>query len=89
MAEIKFQKYAVVSSGVRARVHYDLDNRTDGRKCVTIYAKDYGRSLGDVFPESYINNTDSQTDYFEKGRVVLFEDHACYPAARVRAEEQS
>jgi hypothetical protein len=26
------------------------------------------------------------TDYFDKGRVVLFEDHKMYSAARARAE---
>ena len=70
----------------KARVHYSLDNRTDGRACVTIYAKDYDRALGHVFAgDEYKNDTDSMTDYFEKGRVVLFADHPLYAAARARA----
>lgn len=88
MSEVKFQKYAVVGNGLKARVFYSLDNRTDGRKCVTIYAKDYDRALGKIISAGYINETDSMTDYFEQGRVVLFEDSPLYAAARVRAEAE-
>jgi len=42
---------------------------------VTIYAKDYTNTLAALFAGSYVNNSDSMTDYFEKGKVVLFEDH--------------
>lgn len=83
---VKFQKYYVTNGEVKARVHYCMDNRTDGRKCVTIYAKDYDRNLGKVLADDYVNNTDTMTDYFEKGRVVLFEDNPHYAAARARAE---
>ena len=84
---IKFNKFNVTNGTDKARVHYSLDNRTDRRECVTIYAKDYDRSLGRVFADSddYQNNTDTQTDYFDKGRVVLFADHPLYAAARARA----
>lgn len=84
---IKFNKFNVTNGTDKARVHYCLDNRTDRRECVTIYAKDYDRSLGRVFADSedYQNNTDTQTDYFDKGRVVLFADHPLYAAARARA----
>ena len=40
---------------------------------------------GEIFSD-YENDTDSQTDYFDKGRVRLVEGHPCYAAARVRAE---
>lgn len=83
---IKFNKYHVTDGVTKARVFYSLDNRTDGRKCVTLYAKDYDRNLGQIFCNEYQNNTDSQTDYFETGKVVLFEDHPQYNAARKRAE---
>lgn len=84
---IKFNKFNVTNGTDKARVHYFLDNRTDRRECVTIYAKDYDRSLGRVFADcdDYQNNTDTQTDYFDKGRVVLFADHPLYAAARARA----
>jgi hypothetical protein len=84
---IKFNKYNVTDTEtkVKARVHYSVDNRIDGRKCVTIYAKDYDRKLGEIFAE-YRNETDTQTDYFDKGHVDLFEDHPLYNAARARAE---
>lgn len=83
---IRFLKHFVTNGVVKARVWYSLDNRTDGRKCVTLYAKDYSRELGQVFVAGYINETDTMTDYFERGRVVLFDDHPLYPAARERAE---
>lgn len=83
---IKFNKFNVTNGKDKARVHYSLDNRTDGRQCVTIYSKDYDRALGRVFSgDEYINNTDTMTDYFDKGRVVLFADHPLYADARARA----
>ena len=83
---IKFNKHHITNGAVKSRVHYSLDNRVDGRKCVTIYAKDYDGSLGRILSDDYVNNSDSMTDYFEKGRVVLFADHPLYSMARVRAE---
>ena len=85
---IKFNKYNVVNkeTKAKARVHYSLDNRIDGRKCVTIYHKDYNHNLLDVFGDAVINNTDAMTDYFETSRVVLFEDNPLYAEARQRAE---
>ncbi|MEN9885461.1 MAG: hypothetical protein RL758_39 [Pseudomonadota bacterium] len=83
----KFNKHNVTNGTIKARVHYSLDNRWDGRKCVTLYAKDYSDELGAIFSGGeYKNDTDCMTDYFEKGRVVLFEDHPLYAAARERAE---
>jgi hypothetical protein len=83
---IKFNKFNVTNGTDKAKVRYSLDNRCDGRACVTIYAKDYDSTLGHIFFEEYINNTDTMTDYFDKGRVVLFADHPLYAAARARAE---
>lgn len=83
---VKFNKHHVTNGEIKARCHYTLDNRTDGRKCVTIYAKDYDRSLGKVLADVYKNDTDTMTDYFDQGRAVLFEDHPLYAAARTRAE---
>jgi len=84
---IKFNKHNVANteSKEKARVHYNVDNRIDGRKCVTIYAKDYNGALGKIFAAEYVNNSESMTDYFETGKVVLFEDHKLYAAARARA----
>lgn len=83
---IKFNRYNVSNGTQKARVFYSLDNRIDGRKCVTLYSKDYGRQLGEIFPDNYKNDTDIQTDYFDKGRVNLFEGSPHYSAARTRAE---
>lgn len=85
---IKFNKFNVTNGQIKARVHYSLDNRIDHRKCVTIYAKDYCGSLGEIFDAEYSNNTDLHTDYFEKGKVVLFDDHPLYQTARSTVESR-
>ncbi len=87
--QVKFQKHYVTNGTTKARAWYSLDNRADGRKCVTIYAKDYTGALGVVLADSYKNETDSMTDYFDKGRARLFEGHPLYAAARARAELRS
>jgi len=78
-------QFYVTNGAEKAKVHYSLDNRIDGRSCVTIYSKDYGRALGRILSDGYINDTDLMTDYFDKGRVVLFESSPLYKAARERA----
>ena len=84
---IKFNLYNVTDGTHKARCFYSLDNRCDERKCVTIYARDYGSDLGKMFDAAdYKNDTDSMTDYFDEGRVVLFEDHPMYEHARARVE---
>jgi len=83
---IKFNKYHVTNGTTKARCVYTLDNRVDGRKCVTIYAKDYNGALGVVLGDLYSNNSDSMTDYFETGKAVLFEGHPLYAVARARVE---
>lgn len=83
---VKFMQFYVTNGAEKAKVHYSLDNRVDGRKCVTIYSKDYNRALGRILADSYRNDTDLMTDYFDKGRAVLFEGNPLYKAARERAE---
>ena len=84
---IKFNKFNVTNTETKekARVHYSVGNRIDGRAAVTIYAKDYINTLGSIFSDEYQNDTDIMTDYFEKGRVVLFENNPHYTAALARA----
>jgi hypothetical protein len=86
---IKFNKHNVTDTEtkIKARVLYSLDNRIDGRKCVTIYAKAYDRNLGKIFKE-YENETNTLEDYFDCGKVVLFGCHPLYAVARERAELQ-
>ena len=86
-AKVKFNKYHVTDGETKVLCSYSLDNRTDRRECVTIYAKDYNSGLGRLFFEEYVNNTDSQTDYFEQGKAVLFADHPLYAEARARVEK--
>lgn len=87
---IKFNKYHVLDTEtkIKAPVSYSVDNRIDQRKCVKLEAKNYSRELRKIFPVEYINNSDSMVDYFEHGRVWLYEDHPLYEAARARAEKE-
>lgn len=85
--DIRFNRYHVTNGQTKARVWYSVDNRIDGKRCVTIYAKDHSDNLDKIFGSAVQNNTDIMTDYFEKSRVVLFVDHPLFPAARKRAEE--
>lgn len=81
---IKFNKHNVTDTATKAkaRVHYSHCRLTNGRMAVTLYAKDYSDKLADVFPVAAVeNNTDIQTDYFEKGRVRIYEGDALYTAA--------
>jgi hypothetical protein len=85
---IKFNQFNVQSTvtGEKAKVWYSLDNRFDGRNCVTIYSKDYNRALGRIFADvgGYKNDTDTQTDYFDKGRSRSTKILRCTPSpARV------
>ena len=82
---IKFNRYHVTNGIEKARVFYSLDNRTDGRKCVTLYARDYDLALGRVLGNAYRNETDPTSDYIDAGKAVLFEDHPLYETARARA----
>lgn len=92
MSNIRFLKFKVVNDKLKtsAKVHYSLDNRTDGRKCVTIYAKEYGHQLSKVFvDDAVINDTDTMTDYFCKDTIRLFEDHPLYAVARKHVNEMN
>lgn len=83
---VKFNKFNVTNGTTKAKVWYSLDNRVDGQKCVTLYAREYCNTLCQIIPQGYVNNSDGMTDYFEKGRVTLFPNHPLYVAARARAE---
>lgn len=82
--QIKFNKHNVSNGAIKARVRYSLDNHVNGKPCVWINAKDYdaGDSLALIIPNGYSNNTDSRQDVFEKGKVILFENHPLYASAR-------
>lgn len=84
--KVRFNKYHVTDGTTKVRCHYSLDNRVDRRNCVTIYCKDFNSGIHEMFPEHYVNRTDSMSDYFERGKVVLFEDHPLYAEARARVE---
>lgn len=85
--KIKFNLYNVTDGEKKAKVSYSLDNRADGRKCVTIYAESYSSDLAAIFDgEGYVNKSDPMTDYFERGRVVFTEDSPRYAEVRSAVE---
>lgn len=87
---IKFCKYYVTDGQLKARVHYSANRLTTGQNAVTLYAKDYGEPLREIMGSVYQNDTDIQSDYFDKGRARIVEGHPLYPAAleRARANER-
>jgi len=84
---IQFNKHAVVNktNGEKAKVFYSLNNRIDGRECVTLYEKEYKRNLQKVFDSGVKNDSDSMTDYFETSRITFFKDSPFYEKAKERA----
>lgn len=83
MSAIKLNKYNVTRGSLKARVSYSaFVKTTDGRFCVTIYAKDYINDLAEIFEgREFEDNTDSQIDYLEKGRVRLYEGDPLFARA--------
>jgi hypothetical protein len=79
---INFRKHYIENPETkkRCRVWYSLDNRIDGEKCVTIYAKGYNDYMDGII--DFGNGTDTQCDHFEKDIARIFEDSPIYPEAR-------
>lgn len=88
MKHVRFHQHYITDGTIKARVYYSLDNRIDGRPCVTLYDKDYNRALGRILEDGYQNATDIMTDYFDKGHVDLYESSPYYKAARAAAEKR-
>lgn len=89
VGSVRMMKHFVTNGTKKARVSYSafVMNST-GKPCVTLYAKSWedGRVLAEIIPEGYENNTDSMTDYFEKGRVRILEASPLYAQAIARAQ---
>ena len=83
---IKFSRHFVTDGTVKARIFYSRSVLLDGRRCITLYAKDYSRNLGRVFADAYENQTDSQSDYFDQGHVRIFPGSPHYAAVEARAQ---
>lgn len=84
---IKFLKHCVTDGTTRARVDYSNGVLIDGSKPVTLYARDYGHALGQIFAGLYQNDSDLMTDYFDKGHVRIPVGHPLYAAALARCEQ--
>ena len=80
---IRLMKHYVTDGDHKARVHYSHTMLTDGRECVTIYAKDYTGALHKIF-DDVEDNTDIMTDYFEKGRVRIYPENPLFEQAMMR-----
>lgn len=68
----------------KCRVYYSLDNRVDGKKCVTLYAKGHLDYMDGII--DFTNHSDGMVDYFEKDRAVIFEDNPQYAEVRALVE---
>lgn len=76
---VKIGKHGVRFAGKYSPAWYSGSALIDGKKCVTIYAKDISkhlpRELGNVE-----NGTDFMTDYFESDRVRFIDGTPEYAA---------
>lgn len=84
---IKFNVYNVqdTETGKKAKVWYSFRRTVmkDGVAIpgyVEVVAKEYGHDLDAILP-GVTNDTDTQTDYFAKSRVRLYEDNPLYSDA--------
>ena len=83
---IKIRKYYIENDdGERVKVHYWLDGRRDGRKCLAICAKEYGNRLH--FLPNVKNDTDAQIDHYAKDIAYIFEDDPLYAKLRPQVEK--
>lgn len=85
--QIRFMQHYVTDGETKARVFYSNTRLVDGTHPITLYARDYDRCLGKIFPEIYINDTDMMTDYFDQGHVRIQPDHPLYAAALARCQQ--
>ena len=90
VGKVRFMAYYVTDGQHKAKVHYSHGKLcNDSRDCVTLYAQDYGAALSPIFGRSSENHTDTQTDYFDKDTVRIFDDSPLYPAALARCQENT
>ena len=90
VGKVRFMAYYVTDGQHKAKVHYSHGRLcNDSRDCVTLYAQDYGAALSPIFGRSSENHTDTQTDYFDKDTVRIFDDSPLYPAALARCQENT
>ena len=82
---MKFKQNYIENNGVKANCYYNM------YKDETIYITEdrYGdfRDL-DTTGFTYENNSDSQSDYFERGRILITKEHKCYEEAKKAMESK-
>lgn len=82
---VQLNKFNVTDGTHKARVTYSAFRLVStGQECVTIYARDCLNDLHKIFAVEYQNDSDLQSDYFEKGRVRIVKGHPLYAAALAR-----
>ena len=90
VGKVRFMAYYVTDGQHKAKVHYSHGKLcNDLRDCVTLYAQNYGSELSPIFGRSSENHTDTQTDYFDKDKVRIFDDSPLFPAALARCQENT
>ena len=81
---IKFNKFNVTDGMTKVRVKYCTVKRNGG-DCVALYAQDFGHGLDRLLIDlESRNNTDSQTDYFDKTIAWIPASHPLYQQALAR-----
>lgn len=81
--DVKFGLYKITKGTQSVKVWYTIED-----DYVRINESDYDRLIGSFFPEeTYINNSDSMTDYFEKSSVILRPESKNYAEIRKQITE--
>ena len=84
---IKFNKFHVTDGTVKVRVRY-CASKHNGVDCVALYAQDFGYDLDRLLVDlESRNNTDSQTDYFDKTTAWIPVNHPLYQQALARCRQ--
>ena len=80
----RFTKDGIKDKGGKLeKINASIREDKDGGEYIRLYADNYGASIPSIFyPE---NDTDIQTDYFEKDNCSVFPDHPYYNHLKVMA----
>lgn len=82
-----FHKHYVTNGVIKAKVRYSTNITVKtGKKCITLYEKDYGNNLPKVLT-NVKNDSDVMTDYFEENRCIFLEGSKEYTHLLPRLRE--
>lgn len=91
--QVKFMWNGIKVDGVLYRGHYYCGAYTEQSGIpygtITIYAKDYSVDFPEIDGLKIINESDGQTDYFEKDRIRVFPNNKYYEQVKAAFKKQN